>query len=139
MRTTARWAASNERWLSVIAATASALLFSIYTGIATTSPPASGSGFAAFVDRLSDLGSVNFLALGGLLALVAQAVLAEAGTQSRRIRQQAEGEQLTEVLLEGVNGLLRAQNPGPVYRSLVAIADRKRGGPYLGSWGQHPY
>ncbi|WP_432033192.1 hypothetical protein [Streptomyces antibioticus] len=113
--------------MSVLAAAVSALLFSIYTGIATTAPSGNGSGIAALFDRLSNLGSVNLLALGGLLALVAQAVLTEAGTQSRRLRQQAEGEQLTEALLEGVNGLLHAQNPGPIYRSLVAIADRKRG------------
>jgi hypothetical protein len=123
----ARWSATNERSLSVIASAISALFFSVYTGIATAAPAGRNSGVTGFVERLSNLGSVNFLALGGLLALVAQVTLVGAGRRSRLRRQREEGDQLTEVLLEGVLGLVKAYNPGPVYRALVAIADFKAG------------
>lgn len=127
MRPFARWIAGNERWLSTVTAALSALLFSIYTGIATTAPPNSVPGLPGFVDRLVSLGTVNLLALGGLLSLVAQVALARTSTHSRRMREREQGEQIAEALLEGVLALLRAQNPGPIYRALVAIADRKAG------------
>lgn len=127
MRSLTRWSTANERWLSILAAAVSAVLFSIYTGIATTSPPSSTPGLGGFVERLAALGTVNLIAVGGMLALVAQVVLARTSTRSRRLRQREEGEQLTEALLEGVLGLIHAQNRRPIYRSLVAIADRKAG------------
>lgn len=127
MTAIARWSATNERSLSVVAATVSALLFSIYTGIATAAPAGKSPGITGLVERLSGLGSVNLLALGGLLALVAQVSLAGAGRRSRLRRQREEGEKLTEALLEGVLGLAKAYNPGPIYRGLVAIADFKAG------------
>jgi nucleoside 2-deoxyribosyltransferase len=46
---------------------------------------------------------------------------------SRRDRQQEEGRQLTEALLDGVLDLIRAQNRRPIYRSLVAIANHQAG------------
>jgi hypothetical protein len=127
MRSFTKWSTANERWLSIVAAALTALLFSIYTGIATTSPPSSARGLAGFVQRLQNLGAVNLIALGGALALVAQVVLARTSTHSRRLRQQEEGKQLTETLLEAVLALIHAQNPRPIYRSLVAIADHKAG------------
>lgn len=127
MRGIGRWAAANERWLSIVVATVSALLFSIYTGIATTVPAGNGVGVTGLFDRLAGLGSLNLLALAGLLALVAQVFLAASGRRSRRLRQQEEGQRLTEALLEGVLDLVNAYHPRPIYRGLVAIADRKAG------------
>jgi hypothetical protein len=128
LRAIGRWAAANERWLSIVVATVSALLFSIYTGIATTVPAGEGGGAPGLVDRLAGLGSLNLLALAGLLALVAQVFLAASGRRSRRLRQREEGQQLTEALLEGVLDLVSAYQPREtIYRGLVAIADKEAG------------
>jgi hypothetical protein len=127
MRSFSKWSTANERWLSILAAALSAVLFSIYTGIATTAKPVSAQGLAGFVERLQSLGAVNLIAVAGILSLSAQATLAQTSTRSRRLRQREEGEQLTEALLEGVLGLIHAQNRRPIYRSLVAIADREAG------------
>jgi len=55
MRSFMKWSAANERWLTIVVAALSALLFSVYTGIATTSPPGSARGLAGFVQRLQNL------------------------------------------------------------------------------------
>jgi hypothetical protein len=124
----ARWTVANQKWLSIIAGALSALLFSIYTGVATAATPTGTStGVVALAERLAGLGAGNLIAVLAVLSLAVQVVLARAGARSRRRLQQAEAEQLSSALLEGVIGLLQTRHPEAIYRSLVAIADKKAG------------